>query len=96
MAGGLNPPGKFGDRGRLEQGTQRQFHPQAVAQARDDLSSDEGVAADVEEIILDAVKEFDYPVCFGFPAGHQEKNLALPFGRRAKLNVGSKTSVISF
>ena len=40
-----------------------------------------------EQIILDAVKEYDYPVCFGFPAGHQEKNLALPFGRRAKLKV---------
>ncbi len=43
-----------------------------------------------EEIIADAVKEFDYPVCFGFPAGHSTKNLALPFGRRAELNVGEK------
>ncbi len=40
-----------------------------------------------EEIILDAVAEFNYPVCFGFPAGHTTKNLALPFGRRAKLKV---------
>ncbi|MBI4929404.1 MAG: LD-carboxypeptidase [Bacteroidetes bacterium] len=46
-----------------------------------------------EEIILDAVKEYDYPVCFGFPAGHQTKNLALPFGRRAKLSVGKKVSL---
>src|SRR4029077_13849329 len=23
-----------------------------------------------EEIILEAVKEYNYPVCFGFPAGH--------------------------
>ncbi len=46
-----------------------------------------------EEIILDAVKEFDYPVCFGFPAGHQEKNLALLFGRRAKLNVGKNVTL---
>ena len=48
-----------------------------------------------EEIISDAVKEFDYPVCFGFPAGHQPKNLALPFGRRANLNVG-KAVKLSF
>lgn len=48
-----------------------------------------------EEIIIDAVKEFDYPVCFGFPAGHQPKNLALPFGRRANLSVGEKV-ILSF
>lgn len=46
-----------------------------------------------EEIILDAVKEYDYPVCFGFPAGHTTKNLALPFGRRAKLKVGATVSL---
>ncbi len=46
-----------------------------------------------EQIILDAVKEYDYPVCFGFPAGHTDKNLALPFGRRAKLNVGTKVTL---
>ena len=44
-----------------------------------------------EEIILDAVKEFDYPVCFGFPAGHQIKNLALILGRKARLSVGQNT-----
>lgn len=44
------------------------------------------------EIIFDAVKEYNYPVCFDFPAGHIEKNMALYFGKRAKLNV-SKTKV---
>lgn len=46
-----------------------------------------------EQIILDAVKEYDYPVCFGFSAGHTTKNLALPFGRRAKLNIGKKVTL---
>lgn len=40
-----------------------------------------------EEIILDAIKEYDYPVCFNFPAGHIDRNLALIFGRKAKLEV---------
>lgn len=35
-----------------------------------------------EEIILDAVKEYDYPVCFNFPAGHIDKNMALIFGKQ--------------
>jgi muramoyltetrapeptide carboxypeptidase len=40
-----------------------------------------------EEIILDAVKEYKYPVCFGFPAGHIDKNLALILGRKAELEI---------
>ena len=48
-----------------------------------------------EEIITDAVKEYDYPVCFSFPAGHVEKNLALYFGRVAKLKVAD-TVQLSF
>ena len=46
-----------------------------------------------EEIISDAVSGFDYPVCFGFPAGHQPKNFALRFGRMADLNVGKEVSL---
>ena len=41
-----------------------------------------------EEIIMDAVKEFNYPVCFNFPAGHIDRNLALIFGRNVDLEVG--------
>jgi muramoyltetrapeptide carboxypeptidase len=41
-----------------------------------------------EEIIFDAVKEYDYPVCFGFPAGHIADNFALYLGRKTTLSVG--------
>jgi muramoyltetrapeptide carboxypeptidase len=41
-----------------------------------------------EEIILDAVKEYSYPVCFNVPAGHVDKNFALILGRKVKLEVG--------
>ncbi len=40
-----------------------------------------------EEIIYDAVKEYKYPVCFNFPAGHIEKNMAIYFGKKVTLNV---------
>ncbi len=40
-----------------------------------------------EEIILDAVKEYNYPVCFNFPAGHVENNRAIYFGKKAKFIV---------
>ncbi len=42
----------------------------------------------VEEIIYDVVKEYDYPVCFGFPVGHQPENYALKSGIGHKLKVG--------
>lgn len=40
-----------------------------------------------EEIILDTVKEYDYPVCFNFPAGHIDKNMALIFGKKLTFEV---------
>ena len=31
----------------------------------------------IEEIVLEKVKEYGYPVCFDFPVGHQKNNVAL-------------------
>jgi muramoyltetrapeptide carboxypeptidase len=47
------------------------------------------------EIISEAVKDYDYPVCFGFPAGHDKKNLALALGVNWKLEVSRKSSVLN-
>lgn len=41
----------------------------------------------VYEIIRAAVDEYDYPVVFGFPAGHEDVNLPLLFGVSAELVV---------
>lgn len=48
-----------------------------------------------EEIIHDVVYEFDYPVCFGFPAGHIDPNLALPMGGDISLTVSENKSTIT-
>ena len=40
-----------------------------------------------EQAIFDVVKEYDYPVCFGFPAGHQPDNRAIVFGKEVDLKV---------
>ena len=42
---------------------------------------------DAYHIIHDAVREFNYPLLFGFPAGHQHHNLALMLGRQNLLIV---------
>ncbi|WP_140937422.1 S66 peptidase family protein [Sphingobacterium lumbrici] len=47
-----------------------------------------------EEIIMDKVNEFDFPIAFGFPAGHITDNRALVLGGKIKLNVeGTKVSL---
>ena len=40
-----------------------------------------------EEIIMSHVAEYNYPVCFNFPAGHINDNQALILGRRVKMSV---------
>lgn len=49
-----------------------------------------------EDIILDAVKDYDYPVCFDFPAGHIDRNLALYFGREVELKVEDDKGIIKY
>jgi muramoyltetrapeptide carboxypeptidase len=39
------------------------------------------------EIIQEAVVDYEYPVCYGFPVGHEVDNWAMPFGREVRLLV---------
>jgi muramoyltetrapeptide carboxypeptidase len=39
------------------------------------------------EIVADAVREYGYPVCYGFPVGHEPENWAMPCGRHVRLSV---------
>ena len=49
-----------------------------------------------EEIIVDLVKEYNYPVITNFPAGHIRNNRALILGRDVQLNVQSSTINVQF
>ena len=49
-----------------------------------------------EQIIMEHVREFDYPVCFNFPAGHITDNRALIFGRTVSLRVDDYDSKLIF
>jgi len=42
----------------------------------------------LQEIIMEKVRDYAYPVCFDFPVGHQRNNFALKCGARHKLEVG--------
>ncbi len=48
------------------------------------------------EIILEATKDYNYPICFDFPAGHLDDNQALILNRECKLVIGKEGTTINF
>jgi muramoyltetrapeptide carboxypeptidase len=54
-----------------------------------------GFPMTVEDIILEKVKEFHYPVCFNFPAGHIKNNLAIKLGVHYNLYASYSGSALS-
>jgi muramoyltetrapeptide carboxypeptidase len=48
-----------------------------------------------EEIIRDAVSDYDFPVCFGFPVSHGKENYTLKIGVGYKLKVGKTKATLS-
>ncbi|WMJ72564.1 LD-carboxypeptidase [Cytophagaceae bacterium ABcell3] len=48
------------------------------------------------EIIADHVSEYAYPVCYGFPAGHEPENYTLAIGKSAALKVSETYATIAF
>lgn len=50
----------------------------------------------VEETIMDIVGEYDYPVLFGFPAGHTNDNRAFYIGRQATVQLKRNKALLSF
>lgn len=61
-----------------------------------DCTEDSRMMQTVSAIIADAVKTYDYPVCFNFPAGHVDFNLALIMGGEVELHVTLGESTIRF
>ncbi len=50
----------------------------------------------VNQIILEQLKDFDFPVAFGFRAGHEAPNLPLYFGVNAALSVDSDRVILDY
>jgi len=48
------------------------------------------------EIIAESVSEYNYPVCFGFPAGHMDDNRTLILGRKVKMLVDNNKVTVEF
>ena len=50
----------------------------------------------VEQLILDALSEYKFPIAFNMPAGHEKDNRAMILGRTIDLVVGKDKSTIVF
>ncbi len=61
---------------------------------RDNLTMPFGQSA--QEIIAYAVRDYGYPVCFDFPTGHVDRNLALPVSRVVELVVTEERVILQF
>jgi len=49
-----------------------------------------------ETIIAETAAKYRFPVCFGFPAGHDVKNYALPLGKTIRLDVSEAGASVEF
>ena len=61
-----------------------------------EYEEDEEMKATVYELIAAAVSEYDYPVAFGFPSGHIDNNLSLPFGVDSVMDVSDEGITLHF
>lgn len=50
----------------------------------------------IEQLILDALADYDFPIAFNMPAGHEEDNRALILGRTIQLIVSNDKSLVVF
>ena len=61
-----------------------------------DCEEDPEMKQSILEIISFAIKEYDFPVCFNFPAGHVEYNLPVILGKNIQLDVNQTEVRIQF
>ena len=57
----------------------------------DNKDTERPFGKNVYEIIYEQVKEYNYPICFGFPVSHEKENLALKIGGTYELSVKETT-----
>ena len=57
---------------------------------------DDPFGTDVQQVIYDITKSYDFPVAFNFPIGHDTDNQAIIFGKKAKLEVNENTTTLQY
>lgn len=60
-----------------------------------DAPSDDQFSIGLQQIVLEKTKEYNYPICFDFPVGHQVNNYALKCGCLHELEVTQNCTTLS-
>ncbi|MCR8557816.1 LD-carboxypeptidase [Mucilaginibacter sp. BJC16-A38] len=50
----------------------------------------------VPQIVMEVVKDYDYPVCFDFPGGHVPDNCSLVLGKQLNLSVSANYAALKY
>jgi len=50
----------------------------------------------VEQLVLEALADYNFPIAFNMPAGHEDDNRAMIMGRRISLVVSKEQSIVTF
>jgi muramoyltetrapeptide carboxypeptidase len=66
-----------------------------VGHFTDSKDNDIPFGKDPYAIVADAVRAYNFPVCYGFPVGHEPDNWAMPCGRHVHLAVGHNGVTLS-
>jgi len=61
-----------------------------------DCEDDPSMKKTINQIFLDAVEGYDFPVSFGFPSGHEDTNYPLILGREMKLTITGVKTIVDF
>ncbi|HEY0739829.1 MAG TPA: LD-carboxypeptidase [Chryseosolibacter sp.] len=72
------------------------LHGLVVGHMTDVKNGELTFASRVEEVVLNAVAEYHFPVAFNFPTGHENPNLAWVQGGHATLSVSADSSELRF
>lgn len=67
-----------------------------VGDFSDVKENDESFGKTFYEIIAEHTAEYDYPICYDFPVGHEAINWTIPCGRIASLSIDSKEVSLEF
>lgn len=61
-----------------------------------DCPDDESMQQDLKSMVSGIVSPYDFPVCFGFPSGHEDLNYPLIMGSKVELIVDDKNTILRF
>lgn len=67
-----------------------------VGDFSDVKENDEPFGKTIYEIIAEHTAEYNYPICYDFPVGHESVNWAIPCGRMATLSIDSQEVKLVF